>query len=236
MPDIFSSGNSRQSTGAGKPIAAINYFSSACDYNLTIVSPVITVAPVNFRAATGHDNIYAPFGFTFDHRSDGRGAGTRARSLRLADATLPDAQLDCISILNPDEHYVRAIRELFVVFNSLTDSAPIKRVKVVNENTTVWVSHLQGSNWKRLAGDIEFIVDYFLQRLFRNHRNGGGVKLWLAQLRIKHVAARTWDRGRLARTAGCVNRLSKSIQLDARAGAQSQLFRCPKFFVIEISR
>src|SRR6266498_815317 len=156
------------STTTSEPITTINYFSGTGNYNLAVV---LIASPVNFCSATGHQYCKDPLGVGCVLRGNSGSAGTGTRSFRLADATLPNSQLNCVSILNTDEDYICAIRKLLVVFNCAADSAPIERSEVVNEDTAIRISHLQGGNWKRLAGDLEFIVDYFVQRLFCLHWN-----------------------------------------------------------------
>src|SRR6266545_3264313 len=127
------------STDTGEPITTINYFSGTGNDNLAIV---FIASPVNFGSAAGHHHRYESFGFALDHCGDSRGAGTAARSFGLADATLPNPQLNCFSILNTDEYYVCAVWKAIVVFNRAADSSPIERSEVVNKDTAIWISHL----------------------------------------------------------------------------------------------
>src|ERR1051325_1920689 len=201
-----------------KPIAVINYFSRAGDDNLAAVFLAQRADP---RAPPRHDHLDRPFRFILNHRSHRRRARTAARRFCLANAALPDAQLDSLTIDNAHEDDIRPVRKLFVSFNGTPNFAPVERLEIVDKQTTVWVSHLQRRNPKRSVREIELIVDNFFERRFRDHWDRCIVKLRLAQVGVKNIAT----------GAGL---LAQGVELDSGACAQTQLFGRPDVFVVKI--
>jgi len=106
------------------------YFSYASNDNLARIT---FTSPMNFCRAARHQHSYESFGFSIYHRSHGRGARTRARSLCLADTAFPDPQLDGLPILNPYKHNVCAIRKLMMRFECSTNHTPVEGRKVESQ-------------------------------------------------------------------------------------------------------
>src|SRR6185369_8186734 len=122
------------------PNARIDYFSSSGDHNLAIRTPL----DPNFTAFHRHAHI--ALGLFVNHRGDRAGAGACSRSSCFADATLPNAQLDEISLHRPHENNIRSIRKLRMHLDCLPDLAPVQRLKLVHEDTAVRIAHLHRSH------------------------------------------------------------------------------------------
>jgi len=120
---------SNKPKGASRqPSAAIDYFSRSGDHNLTVV------APLDFDFATFHDHGYFSINLFIDHRSDRRGTRARSRSACLSNASLPDAQLKSLAILDACEHNVRSVRKQPVRFEYFSNVPPVERIEVVDKD------------------------------------------------------------------------------------------------------
>ena len=102
-----------------------------------------------------------------------------------------------------------------------TETPPVDRAEVIDEDAAIGITHLQRSNANGFIANLERIVDYAIERLIGEHRNGSAVELRLAQLRLKQKRAR----------AGT---LEQVITLDAVAGLQTQEIIRPKLVIEQV--
>src|SRR5690349_11320502 len=104
----------------------------------------------------------------------------------------------------------------------LPDYSPVQRVKIINEDAAVWITHLHRGYGKAFAIHDERIIHNLIKRWHDRHRYRSRVELRLAQLRLEHKLPRR----RLT---------TRKVSLQPGPGAEPQFFPVPEFFVVEIS-
>lgn len=148
-----------------QPLAAVNHFSTTCQYNL------IVIAPFNRYDAAWRVHINDSIRLSVNYGSDDRGTRTSARAFSFADAPFPDALFNVCPVAHPNEDDVCPLRKLSMIFDQRPEPPPIKFIEIVNEDAAIGVSHLQRRNLKRLPANHERKTYHPLERLVSRHRN-----------------------------------------------------------------